>query len=192
MIIAVALLSGCGSVMSKSVLVDVDRNVTVDRVQQEPERFANARVLWGGVILGTKNLESTTEIEVIETELDFRDLPAFDNSTSKGRFIISADRYLDPNVYKEGKGITVAGRLQGVSVRKIGKMDYAYPVVRPIEMKLSEEITQDYYPGYPMWAYPYYDPFSPYGPYNSYYPFSPFGPTYPYGPYPFRRHPYYP
>jgi len=192
MLTAVAMLSGCGSVISKGSLLDVDRNVTIDMVQRVPAQFNEAFVLWGGVILSTQNLESVTEIEVLETSLDYNDLPDFEYTSSRGRFIIAADRYLDPNIYKEGKGVTVAGRVQSVSTRKIGKMDYSYPVVRPVEMKLSEELPKDYYAGYPAWAYPYYDPFSPYGPYNSYYPFSPFGPTYPYGPYPFRRHPFYP
>ena len=193
MLIAVATLSGCGSVISKSALMGVDRNATFDMVQKEPARFSGANILWGGVILSTQNLESATEIEVLETRLDYNDLPEFDYSSSRGRFIITADRYLDTNIYKEGKGVTVAGKVMGVSTRKIGKMDYTYPVVRPVEMKLSEELPKDYYAGYPMWGYPYYgDPFSAYGPYNPYYPFSPFGPTYPYGPYPYRRHPFYP
>ena len=192
MLIAVATLTGCGSVISKSALMGVDRNATLDMVQREPERFSGANVLWGGVILSTQNLESATEIEVIETNLGYNDLPDFDSSSSRGRFIISADKYLDPKIYKEGKGVTVAGKVQGVTTRKIGKMAYTYPVVRPVEMKLSEELPQDYYAGYPMWGYPYYDPYSPYGAYNPYYPFSPFGPTYPYGPYPYRRHPFYP
>ncbi|GMR05263.1 MAG: hypothetical protein BMS9Abin24_063 [Thermodesulfobacteriota bacterium] len=192
LLMAALFLSGCGSVISKGALMSVDRNITVDRVQKEPERYIETKVLWGGVIISTQNMEKTTDIEVLETDLDFNDLPEFDYSSSRGRFIIRAHRYLDPTVYKEGKGVTVAGKVEGISVRKIGKMDYAYPIVRPIEIKLSEELPKDFYAGYPMWGYPYYDPYSAYGPYNSYYPFSPFGPTYPYGPYPFRRHPFYP
>ncbi|MDP2689593.1 MAG: Slp family lipoprotein [Deltaproteobacteria bacterium] len=191
--LAAVLLAGCGSVISKGALQSISREVTVDKVQKEPDRYAGAKVLWGGVILGTKNLEQTTEIEVLETELDYNDLPEFTDAASKGRFIIEADRYLDSNIYKEGKGITVAGKVEGVARRKIGLMEYPYPVVRPMEMKLSEELPQDYYGGYPYGGYPYYDPFySPFGPSSPYYPFSPFGPTYPFGPYPYRRHPFYP
>jgi len=189
LIIAAALLSGCGSVISKGVLEGVDRNVSIASVQASPERFTNAKVLWGGVILVTKNLEKATEVEVLETTLDFNDVPDFEYSSSQGRFIIRAERYLDPNIFKEGKGVTVAGLVSGVSVRKIGKMDYAYPVIKPIEIKLSEKLPDDYYTRHSMWGYPYFDPYDPYGPY---YPFSPFGPTYPYGPYPYRRHPFYP
>ncbi len=186
LVTAAAMITGCGSIISKTVVEQVDRGVTLVQAQHNPEQYAGKKVLWGGVIIGTHNLEKTSEIEVLETGLDYNDQPDFNEAASKGRFLIESERYLDANVYKEGKGITVAGRFDGVVTRRIDKMSYNYPVVKPIEMKLSDKIPQDFgnYP--PAWAYPYWDPYSPY------YPFSPFGPTYPYGPYPYRRHPFYP
>ncbi|MFQ5736363.1 MAG: Slp family lipoprotein [Thermodesulfobacteriota bacterium] len=190
LVVAAVVLAGCGSVISKGLVRQVDRQITLDKVQKDPEKYAGRKVLWGGVILNTRNLEKTTEIEVLETELDYNDVPVFREATSKGRFLIEANRFLDSNVYKEGKGVTVAGKVAGAVTRKIGKMDYRYPVVRPLEMKLSEELPQDYYMNYPGWGYPYYDPF--YGPYSPYDPYYPFSPYYPYGPYPYRRYPFYP
>lgn len=172
-----ALLAGCGSVISKNVLTGVNRDITVNQVRHDPERFVNVTVLWGGVILGTKNLENTTEIEVLETRLGYNDTPEFERSSSRGRFIIEAESYLDENVFKEGLGITVAGKVASVSTRKIGQMGYQYPVIRPIEMELSEEPPKEYYQPWPP-SY-YWDPYAPFYPYNPYFPY-----------YPYRRYPY--
>ncbi|MBI2413730.1 MAG: Slp family lipoprotein [Deltaproteobacteria bacterium] len=181
------LASGCGSVLTKELVKDIDRNITIESVQADPERYIGKKVVWGGIVLATSNLEATTEVEVLETTLSFDDRP--ENGSSRGRFIIEAKKYLDANVYKEEKRITVAGVVSRVETRKIGQMDYPFPVITPIEMKLFDKM-EPYAPDY--YSQPYY-PY--YGPYSPYYPFNPYGPTYPYGPNPNRYpypYPYYP
>ncbi|MBI5343820.1 MAG: Slp family lipoprotein, partial [Deltaproteobacteria bacterium] len=106
----------------------------------------------------------------------------YSEAKSTGRFIIEAQRFLDTAVYKEGKRITVAGIVKETRVKKIGKMDYSYPVIRPLEIKLSE-------PSPPPGAYNDISPmFRPWGPYYPYYPWPypppPPVPGYPY-PYPY-------
>ncbi|MBI5643693.1 MAG: Slp family lipoprotein [Deltaproteobacteria bacterium] len=184
LVLSLFIFAGCGSVISKNVVKEVDRNITIEMVQANPDQYIGKKVLWGGTVLGTENLEATTEVEVLESTLAFDDRP--EDGASRGRFIIEAKKYLDPNIYKEDKRITIAGTINRVDVRKIGKMDYPYPVITPIEIKLSEKI--EAYPyDYNQPYYPYYGPMSPYYPYN------PYGPTYPYGGYPYRYpYPYYP
>jgi len=179
----IALLSGCTSIISGNVLKGVDRGLTLELVQANPNAFKGKRVLWGGLIVSTTNLENVTEIEVLETALAYNDVPT--DGKSRGRFIVSVNGYLDAAVYKEGQGLTVAGSIKGVSVRKIGKMDYAYPVVTPIELKVSEPYTEDYNYNYPYGYGSYYGPYyggsyyggSPYyyGPYSPYYPYGGYG-----------------
>ncbi len=170
------VFAGC-SVMDKSILKDVDRGITLDIVQSRPEQFTGKRVLWGGTIIGTDNLEDKSEVEVLESSLGYDDRP--EDGVSRGRFIIESKQFLDSNVYKANKLITVAGTVKGVEVRKIGKTDYAYPIITPIEMKLSEQLPKTYDYNYPPYMY---GPYGPYGPYNPFYPYSPYGPT----PYPYR------
>lgn len=176
----IALLSGCASIMSSNVLKEVDRGLTLELVQAKPEAFKDKRVLWGGLIVSTTNLETVTEIEVLETALAYNDVPT--DGKSRGRFIVRVSGFLDAAVYKEGKGLTVAGVVQGVSVRKIGKMDYAYPVITPIELKVSEPYTEDYNYNSPYGYGPYYGPYYG-GPYygGSPYYYGPYTPYYPYG-----------
>ncbi|MBI5491507.1 MAG: Slp family lipoprotein [Deltaproteobacteria bacterium] len=176
---ALVVFAGC-SVMPKTILKEVDRDITLDMVRSRPEQFVGKRVLWGGKILGTDNLEEHTEIEVLESSLGYDDTPA--NGTSKGRFIIQSKQFLDSNIYKANKRITVAGTIKGVEVRKIGKSDYRYPIITPIDMRLSEQPPQTPYPDYYNYPPYMYGPYGPYGPYNPFYPSSPYGPT----PYPYR------
>lgn len=181
LISALSLLAGC-SVISKDVLKDIDRSATLDLVQAKPDAFTGRKVIWGGTILKTDNLENTTEIEVLESKLTYDDTS--ENGRSRGRFIIEATGFLDPNVYKPSKRITVAGAVKGASARKIGKMDYTYPVVIPVEMKVYEYVPQQDYPP-PWWYDPYYHgPYYPYGPYPGQYPYNPYRYQYPY------QHPY--
>ncbi len=178
------LISGCASIMSSDVLKGVDKGLTVELVQANPDAFKAKKVLWGGLIVRTTNLERVTEIEVLETPLAYNDVPT--DGKSRGRFIVRFNGYLDAAVYKEGEGITVAGVVAGTSVRKIGKMDYAYPVVTPIELKISEPYKEDYYYNDPYYYGPYYGPY--YGASPFYYgPYTPYGGYYGRG---FYGHPY--
>ncbi|MFQ5441368.1 MAG: Slp family lipoprotein [Thermodesulfobacteriota bacterium] len=178
LIALIVLLSGCASVISKDILKEVDRDITLDLVQADPASFTGRKVLWGGSIISTENLETVTVIEVLETRLAFEDVPA--DSGSRGRFLVEAARYLDPAVYKKGMKVTVAGVVKGVRVKKIGRMDYTYPVLAPLEVKLIEPLPELFYRDYPQpyWWYnrPYYFTYPwPYWPRYPYYPY-----TYPY------------
>ncbi|MBI5888641.1 MAG: Slp family lipoprotein [Deltaproteobacteria bacterium] len=146
-------LSGCGSVMSEAVLKKVDRGLTLDIVRAKPDAYAGRGVLWGGIILASENMEDSTEIEVLETELFSDDTPQSESqSLSKGRFIIKAEKFLDTAVFKPAKRVTVAGVVKGARTGKIGKMDYTYPVVTPMELKLFDPQPKVYIGVTPMFA----------------------------------------
>lgn len=174
------MATGCGSVLSKGIVEQADRTVTMEMVQASPDLYKGVTVIWGGSIVKAENLEKTTVIEVLETELAYDDVPH--DGDSGGRFLIEAQGYLDTTIYASSKRITVAGVVEGVRKQLIGKMEYPYPVVSPIEIKIFEERTVDYYEDYPPW---WYGPYGPY--YPSPYPYYPY-PGYPYGPYPYRHY----
>jgi outer membrane lipoprotein len=170
-------LTGCGSVISTSVRRDVDRIITIPLVQKAPQLYTGKNVLWGGVIISSENRETTTVIEVLETRLTTRDEPAGvgGGRGSFGRFLIEAPGFLDTVIYSPEKGLTVAGTVKGILRKRIGDMDYPYPVITPIEIHLLDR--PDYRDIPPWGYYPYYDPYYPY-----YWPYYPRDPFYPYGP----------
>jgi len=173
------IIAGC-SVFPKSITSDVNRNLTLEQVQANPAQYAGQKVLWGGIILNTENLEKHTQIEVLESELSFDERPY--NGESRGRFLIQSPGYLDTNIFAKNKRVSVVGTVKGTQTGMIGKMDYQYPVVEPLDIRVFEPR-----PARGEYEYPYYPHM--YGPYYPYSPFYPYGPYSPYGPY---RNPYYP
>ncbi|MBI5598372.1 MAG: Slp family lipoprotein [Deltaproteobacteria bacterium] len=177
---AIALLSGCASVVSPDALKEVRGDVTPAMVQSDAAgKYVNQKVVWGGIILNVENLEKTTVIEVFATRLDSTHTPTNEARDPGIRFLAEASGYLDAFIYRPNKMITVAGIVKGVETKNIGKTGYPYPVVTAVEMHLFDLNPEPEYQPLP-WPPAYYDPYWPY--YWPYYP-----PYYPWrGPYPPR------
>ena len=195
--IALLILSGC-SVISQEIRQDVTRDVTIMAVQSNPEMYQGRKVIWGGSIISLKNLKDFTVIQVLQHPLDVRDRIKT-RKESSGRFLVVVAGYLDSEIYKKEKEIIVAGTVDGVRVEPINEMEYAYPVLKPIEMKLFDPIDDSSYERLSPFHYPpyYYDPYysDPY----SYDPYlcDPRNPDYPHScvrPYrrPYMWYPHYP
>lgn len=162
------LISSC-SVISKSVRQQADTSISFEALRQTPGGYTGRTVLLGGYILEVQNLSEKTKIMVLQTPLGSQDRPE-SRDRSQGRFVIMADGFLDPAVYKSDLGITVAGTVIGPEAVQIESHSYSTVAVNPVEIHLWEKETRPYYRG------PYYDPFY----YDPFY-YDPFfyGPFYP-------------
>lgn len=132
------LLAGCGPVISKDTLGRIDRTLTFEEVIKDPGAYAGRTIVLGGTILAVENLDGRTIAEVIEQDMNSRLKPVRPES-SAGRFLIEFDGFKDPALYNRGKSVSVAGTITGVEKRMLGKAEYAYPVIRPVEHYLWEE-----------------------------------------------------
>jgi outer membrane lipoprotein len=154
LLFSLILFSGCAHVISKDLRTKSDLSLTLSQVRQHPETFKGKWVVWGGEIIETVNQrEGTTQIEVFQRPLGWRGEPK-ETTASEGRFLILADQYLDPYVFRRGKKITVAGEITGEKIKPLGQMDYRYPLVSTKQIYLWPEYNAQPYP-YP---YSYYDP----------------------------------
>ncbi len=168
--------------------MDVDRTIAVPMVQSDPEAYKEQKVIWGGIIVSTKNFPDHTRIEVLSKELAYMDMPEAYDKYSRGRFMILAPGFYDKLIYKAGTGITVVGLIKGIENIKIGEMEYPYVLIAPIEMKTFDPGEDLYGYDYPYArGYPYYDPYGPYPPY----PYDPFFDPFFFGPYYPGVSPYY-
>jgi outer membrane lipoprotein len=151
-------LSSCVHVISKDLRTNSDPSLTLNQVRQNPDAFKGKVVVWGGEIIETVNQrDGTTQIEVFQKPLGWRGEPK-DTTASEGRFLILADQYLDPYVFRRGKKITTAGEMIGEKTKSLGEMDYRYPMVSSKQIYLWPEYYHQPYPYYynPWgWAYPY-------------------------------------
>lgn len=99
------------------------------QVAQAPERYAQAQVIWGGRVVGVRNLPDHSEIEILAYPLDASQRPSF-GAGATGRFLAVVPGYVEAMNYPAGAPITVDGRLAGSRAGKVGEADYVFPLVQ--------------------------------------------------------------
>jgi outer membrane lipoprotein len=157
--------------------------VAFDPLRANPAGYVGKTVLLGGYIVSVQNLPDRTSLTVLQTPLGSGDRPE-SPIMSEGRFVVVADGFLDPAVYHEGIGITVAGTVTGPETVQIDQISYPTVGIKPVEMHLWPKET-GYYRG--PYYYDRYDPFyyNPYF-YNPYF----YDPWYPWPRWPAPYYPY--
>ncbi len=132
LLLSVILFYGCAPVISQETLKSVDRGIKITDLVKHPEKYRGREVVLGGTIASVENMADKTEVEVLDQPMDRR-LKPVDPERSEGRFIAVFDGFKDPALYSRNRRITIAGVFKGVVKRKLGKMDYEYPVVESRE-----------------------------------------------------------
>jgi outer membrane lipoprotein len=152
-------LPGCAHVISAETLRDVDRQLTFGELRRDPNAHTGKNVLLGGVIVETSNRKEGTLLEIYHTRLDSQGMPV-DLDQSGGRFLALYEGFLDSEIYRRGRRITLAGVVRGKEKRRLGQIDYVYPTLMAKEIFLWEErVFHEPYPwgyGDPWWDYPWY------------------------------------
>jgi outer membrane lipoprotein len=151
---------GCAHTISSEMRRRAARGVTFPMVLRDPDAYVGTTVIWGGIIIETVNRPGQTEIAILETPLDWEEMPQ-DEEYTRGRFLAIIPSYLDPEVYRRGRKVTLAGEVAGKEVRPLGETRYVYPKVRVREMHLWREVVR--YPLYPSFWWGWYGyPYPPY------------------------------
>lgn len=165
LLIVSLILSGCAPVISKSYLRESPPEVSFKTLREKPDEFRGNLYVFGGVIVRSSLTQEGLLIEAMHVPVDRRGY--FENrGRSRGRFlgIIPPNGTVpDPEVFRRGRRITIAGEFLGLRQGRIDEAEYTYPVFRIKDVHLWKK-ERRYYPAY------YYDPwFSPY-PYYYWYP----------------------
>lgn len=168
----ILLLTACAQVISSEVRAKARKELTFAGVLANPEVYRGETVIWGGRIIETLNEPDKTLLRILQTPLDFMAMPE-DEEASQGRFLAEIDRYLDPEVYRKGRPVTVAGKIVGARAEPLGDMEYLYPLVQVEEIHLWKQYPPAYGPPYPYssWTWfgsPYPWPYYYYWPYYSF------------------------
>jgi outer membrane lipoprotein len=170
MVLASGWLAGCSHVLSSRALDQVDRGLSYTEVRADPEAYRGRTLLLGGMIVDNRSAADGTTLEVLRFFLDSWGRPDRPDEEG-GRYLVQSADFLDPELYRKGRLVTLTGTVAGQQVRPLFGRDYRYPVFVPGEIHLWLEPTHaDHGPN------PYYDRY--YGdPWRSYW-----GPPW-YGPY---------
>ena len=130
-------ISACGPLLSKESLEGVNRDLTSSEVIEHPESYTGDTVLWGGVIRENIPEPDGTRVVIDQAPLDGRGVPQI--QTTLGEFIAHTPLTLDPQRYRPGRKITVAGRIDGVEERQTGVTQYPRPVLQALDIYLWDE-----------------------------------------------------
>jgi outer membrane lipoprotein len=132
---ALTVLGGCYGSVSKEVRAEVDPGVTFGALVQNPEAYRGRMVMFSGTIIRTLNKPTGTELVIVQHPSPPGGRPT-SLDRSEGRFLAEDSRFLDEAIYAPGRQITAAGRVTGSTVRRLGEMDYTYPVIQAEELYL--------------------------------------------------------
>lgn len=132
-VLAVIFQTGCSSVISKEALKEVDQTIAFELLLKNPEAYQGRTILLGGDIIETENHPKKTLILVLQRPLGRGRKPA-SGDVSMGRFIVTTPGFLDPDIYRPGRKITVVGSAAGKETRPLGEIKYAYPLIAKKEL----------------------------------------------------------
>ena len=93
------------------------------------------RIIWGGMIVATRNLSQYTEIEVLGYPLDRNQRPQT-SRPPQGRFLVRQAGYLEEVNHAPGRHITVRGTLADNLEGRVGEASYRYPLVQAQDIHL--------------------------------------------------------
>ena len=162
---------GCASTIPAAIETAPPGNPDIALVRAEPKCCLGQSVRWGGIILNTENLASTTRITILSMPLSKSGKPIISDK-GQGRFVAEFKRFLEPALFPQNKRITVVGTLRDSESSRIGDYLYTYPVVEVIHhYRWPEELPEPeyydpWYPWYPWYLYPYPYPYPLSHPYH--------------------------
>ncbi len=174
LLLVAGLVTGCASVPDR-----LEGNYSEAFFpKQADEKSIGANVRWGGTVIETMPDSDQTCIEILAQRLDrsARPVPSDDDL---GRFLACRNEFIDPEIFVNGREVTVVGEIDSFRDGNIGDFNYVYPVVEADAVELwPERVDTRFYGhgyygyGYPYWPY-YRSPFY-YGGYGThiYYPYS--------------------
>ena len=135
LLLGVALILSACATTPKFDLLGVDKNITPKQVTNAIDDFRNKGVLWGGVIVNSKNLKQGTMLEVLAYPLNDNLKPLTDNEPL-GRFIAVYDSYLETVDYGPGRSITIVGKVSSTTTGMVGETEYTYPELKAEQLHL--------------------------------------------------------
>lgn len=141
---SLAMLSGCATrPVSKSLRAQA-MPLTLAQVTGNPDAYTGTVVIWGGQIINTVNTTNGGDIYVLKLSLDRQERPDR-HPGSSGRFIAHRGGFIDPEIFKSGRLVTVAGAIAGTVTEPLQKTTYVYPIVGIEEIHLWERRLPSYY-----------------------------------------------
>jgi outer membrane lipoprotein len=108
-------------------------------------------VIWGGYIIENQPGQEESRLVILQAPLTSHQKPKTKDA-SVGRFIAIQNRFLDPEIYSQHRGTTIAGKVTGQTQILENDPYGPYPVVQIKEIHLWEDPNDK---RYNSWGPPY-------------------------------------
>jgi outer membrane lipoprotein len=129
----------------------------IDPVAATQRDATGETVRWGGTLAVVEPLSGQTCFQIVGRPLDDASRPTT-SDRADGRFIACRQGFYEPQVFAEGRSVTVVGRIAGYETRRVGEYDYRQPRVAADVIylwPLRREVDVYYYPSpfdpWPRW-----------------------------------------
>ena len=132
-------VSGCTSSISKQNLSQVSFRGGFDQLLRNPDKYIGRIVLLGGKIVDSDASQAKSELTVMHMPLDLDHVP-YDNNYSIGPYILSSERYLDPEKFEPGILLTAVAKLIGTEQRMVENKPQTIPSMQIMEIVLWEPV----------------------------------------------------
>jgi outer membrane lipoprotein len=132
------MLGGCSTTQERPNQQESYEKIPFSEILRSPERYRGKVVRLGGVILDVGNKEEGGILEILEQPLSWRGRPK-PGDQSGGRFMVVLEEFLDEEIYRSKRPITVVGEIVGTKEAPMGEATYCYPLLSGREIRLWEE-----------------------------------------------------
>lgn len=127
-VFAALLITGCSTIPEPIATDNEQSLVSYQTASGDTQQVVGEQARWGGVIADVRNGEEHTVIEMVGFPLKRWGRPLLSDD-SHGRFLALIDGFVDPEVYKQGRSLTVLGTVKESRSGKIDDYTYNYPVI---------------------------------------------------------------
>lgn len=132
-------LSGCAANPFK--MDGVNRLIQPQQTLSDRETL-NKKVIWGGLIVATRNFKDHSLIEVLSYPLHENGEPRR-TAQAQGRFLMKIKGFIEPAEYASGRWISAVGTVTAGEKGQIGQAEYTYPVLQVEERHVWPEEGSD-------------------------------------------------
>jgi len=149
-----ALLGGCASYPSSIAVTDPDALPTLATLLSDPASHKGETVVFGGQIISVSNDDNRTVLEILQQPLWDSGRPQNNRDASQGRFRAELDHFVDPEIYKKGRMVSIRGEFNGLITGKIGNHTYDFANIKAngIELWSEEPDTEVVVIGVQQWG----------------------------------------
>ena len=138
-VVCVIILSayGCAPALSNAARDQVTYSGTFRSMAASPLAYTGEVVLLGGRIIENQPSDEGSRLTVLHLPLNSWNRPVHPDR-SEGRYLLKTGGFMDPEIFKKDRLITVAGTVTGEHKGMIESYKYSYPVIEILEIKAWE------------------------------------------------------